>query len=83
VRVGLGEAGAHVLLAEVGDFHSGTDSTVRGIIAAHPEIPMEGLYDYDDGISAVDSLLVRPGQTAVHIVVERGRAAPRRARASA
>jgi len=36
---------------------------------------MEGLYDYDDGISAVDSLLVRPGQTAVHIVVERGRAA--------
>ncbi len=36
---------------------------------------MEGLYDYDEGISAVDSLLVRPGQTAVHIVVEKGRAA--------
>jgi hydroxyacylglutathione hydrolase len=36
---------------------------------------MEGVYDYGNGVSAVDSLLVRPRQTAVHIVVEQGRAA--------
>jgi len=36
---------------------------------------MVGLYDYEEGISAVDSLLARPRQNAVHIVVEKGRAA--------
>lgn len=36
---------------------------------------MDGVYDYGDGISAVDSRLVRVGQTAAHVVVERGRAA--------
>jgi hydroxyacylglutathione hydrolase len=36
---------------------------------------MQGVYAYGNGISAVDSLLVRARQTAVHIVVEEGRAA--------
>lgn len=36
---------------------------------------MDGVFDYGDGISAVDSRLVRVGQTAVHVVIERGRAA--------
>ena len=36
---------------------------------------MDGVYDYEDGISAVDSRLVRVGQTAAHVVIERGRAA--------
>jgi hydroxyacylglutathione hydrolase len=36
---------------------------------------MQGVYAYGNGISAVDSLLVRARQTAVHIIVEEGRAA--------
>ena len=36
---------------------------------------MQGVIDYTHGISAVDSLLLRPLQSAVHVVVERGRAA--------
>jgi hydroxyacylglutathione hydrolase len=36
---------------------------------------MEGVHDYGCGISAVDSRLVRDTQTAVHIIVEEGRAA--------
>lgn len=31
--------------------------------------------DYDDGISAVDSELIRPNATSVHLIIERGRAA--------
>ena len=36
---------------------------------------MQGVIDYTHGISAVDSQLVRPMQSAVHLVVEDGRAA--------
>lgn len=36
---------------------------------------MQGVIDYTHGISAVDSHLVRPLQSAVHVVVEEGRAA--------
>ncbi len=36
---------------------------------------MDGVHDYGCGISAVDSRLVRDTQTAVHIIVEGGRAA--------
>ncbi len=36
---------------------------------------MQGVIDYTHGISAVDSLLIRPLQSAVHVVVEQGRAA--------
>ena len=36
---------------------------------------MQGVYDYDRGISAVDVLFERERLNAVHIVVERGRAA--------
>lgn len=36
---------------------------------------MQGVFDYTHGISAVDSHLVRPMQSAVHVIVEGGRAA--------
>ena len=36
---------------------------------------MQGVFDYSHGISAIDSHLVRPLQSAVHVVVEEGRAA--------
>ncbi len=35
---------------------------------------MQGVYEYGDGIAAVDTQLVRPIQTAVHLIVENGRA---------
>ena len=34
-----------------------------------------GLFDYDDGISAIDSVYDRRLQTAIHLMVEKGRAA--------
>lgn len=34
-----------------------------------------GFYDYEDGITAVDALYERPRLNAIHLVVERGRAA--------
>ena len=41
----------------------------------HGRCGVDGVIDYGEGISAVDSLLVRPMQTAVHLIVEGGRAA--------
>lgn len=34
-----------------------------------------GFYDYGEGITAVDSFYERPRLNAIHIVVEKGRAA--------
>ena len=34
-----------------------------------------GFYDYDEGITALDALYERPRLNAIHVVVERGRAA--------
>ncbi|HVL37482.1 MAG TPA: MBL fold metallo-hydrolase [Burkholderiales bacterium] len=36
---------------------------------------MEGVFDYGEGISAVDALYERPRLNAIHLLVERGRAA--------
>jgi glyoxylase-like metal-dependent hydrolase (beta-lactamase superfamily II) len=45
-------------------------------MARHSTIPgMRGVYDYGRGISAVDVLFERERLNAVHVVVERGRAA--------
>ncbi|TAK81366.1 MAG: hypothetical protein EPO20_25030 [Betaproteobacteria bacterium] len=39
-----------------------------------------GFYDYDEGITALDALYERPRLNAIHVVVERGRAARGRLR---
>src|SRR4029078_8563608 len=36
---------------------------------------IEGVFDYDAGISAIDSVYDRRLQTAIHLIVEKGRAA--------
>ena len=38
-------------------------------------MPIEGVFDYGQGISAIDSVYDRRMQTAIHLMVERGRAA--------
>ena len=38
-------------------------------------MPIEGVFDYDAGISAIDSVYDRRLQTAIHLIVEKGRAA--------
>ncbi|HEX2649321.1 MAG TPA: MBL fold metallo-hydrolase [Burkholderiales bacterium] len=38
-------------------------------------MPIEGVFDYDEGISAIDSVYDRRLQTAIHLIVEKGRAA--------